>query len=443
MEVQVEQVGQFGRKLSINIPNDDVKKTFDKVTKEFAKEAKIPGFRPGKIPSGVVAQHYGPQIKNAVRESLIEQSLIKAIHENKLAPVGAPRIHMQELERDVDFKYTAEFEVQPEIELKTYKGLKVAKVKIEVNESEIDTQLENMRTQAAQLVPVLIRDTVEKGDIVLVDYEGTMGGIPFKGGKAENALIEIGGSTYLPQISEGLLGAKVPGERVVQVDFPEDYNAKDLAGKPASFHIRLREIKKKELPALDDEFARDVGEENLVALRERLEREITAQKNHEAEGEQRQKLLKALADANPFNVPQSMIDEQAARMVDAAHARLAQMMGRQFELGEEEKKNLLENNKEGAELHVRSGMLLFEIAKAEKLEVSDQEIETEIENIIKGFAENAQRVQSYYNDPDNHERLRYRLLEEKVIKLLLDNAEFFEDTNDAKKPEASAEADTI
>jgi trigger factor len=423
MDVQLEQTGAFGRKLSITIPVDAVEKAFDEVSREYAKQARIPGFRPGKIPRGVLEQHYGPQIKSEVRERLVGDTLVSALQDKSLAPVNAPHLHVGALDRGASFSYTAEFEVRPSVELKTYRGLKIDPIKVEVSDAEVDAQLEILRKQSAQLVPVLIRDTVEEGDAVLIDYEGTMGGIPFEGGKAENALIEVGGEGYLPQLSQGLLGARVPGERHIQVDFPADYQVKALAGKPATFRVSLKEIKKKELPSLDDEFARDVGEESLVALRVRVTKSLEVQKRRDAEGEQRKQLLEALVAANPFELPPSMVEQQAERMIENAQAHVTQMVGQHIQLSADEQRSLRDKSKPSAEMQVRSGLLLLEVAKAEKLTVDDGEIDAEIDEMIKALGNEAPRLLSHYRDPENRERLRYRLLEEKVVKFLLAHAD--------------------
>ena len=422
MDVQIEETGRFGRKLSVTIPADEVEKAFDEVAREIGKSARIPGFRPGKIPRGVIEQHYGSQIRKEVRDRLLSDTFVSTLRDRQLAPVSSPHLHLGEIERGAAFSYTAEFEVQPEVKLSRYKGLEVPPLAVAVTDAEIDAQLEQMRKSAAQLVPVLIRDTVEQGDVVLIDYEGTMGGIPFEGGKADNALIEIGAEGYLPELSTGLLGARVPGERIIQVDFPADYNVKELAGKPASFRVVLKEIKKKELPALDDEFARDVGEESLAALRTKVEASLAAHKRRDAEAEQRKKLFAALVAANPFELPAAMVEEQADRMINGAAARIEQLTGKRFELTESDKESLRKDNQESAELRVRSGLLLFEIAKAEGLTVDNADIDAEIDRMASAAGPEAPRMLSHFRDPDERERLRYHLLEEKVVQFLLDSA---------------------
>jgi trigger factor len=428
MDVQLEQTGTFGRKLSVTIPAAEVDKAFDGVARAVSKEARIPGFRQGKIPRDLLEKHYGQQIRGEVRDRLLNDKLVEALESKQLAPVAVPHVHMEVLERGKDFSFTAEFEIQPDVKLGAYKGLKVKTVDAAVTEAEIDAQIEGLRKQAAQLVPVLVRDTVEKGDMVLIDYEGTMGGVPFQGGKAENAYIEVGGDGYLPQFSEALEGAKVPGEKAFPVDFPADYGSKELAGKGATFTVKLKELKRKELPVLDDEFAKDVGVDSLVLLRERVKESLDQQKKREVETEQRRLLIDALVEANPFEIPQSMVDQQAERMVESAQARVAQMVGRQIELSPEERDNLRKENQKNAEQQVRGGLLMLEVARSEKLSVDTGEVDAEIEQMAKSFGAEAPRLMAHYRDPETRDRLRYRLLEEKVVKFLLDSAEKTEGT---------------
>ncbi len=423
MDVQLEETGQFGRKMSVTIPATEVNKAFEAVYRELAKNAQVPGFRPGKAPRGVLEKHYGRQVSGEVRERLIGDSLYRAMQDKKVSPIGTPHLHLGELASGEAFSYTAEFEVQPDIKLKKVKGLKVDKVTATIEDREVDEQLDEMRKQGAQLVPVLVRDTVENGDIVLVDYEGTMGGIPFKGGKAENALIEIGAEGYLKEFQDGLLGARVPGERIIQLDFPADYGVPELAGKPATFKIKAKEIKKKELPALDDDFAKDLGEESLASLKEKVRESIQRHKDRDAEAEQRKKVLQALIEANPFDVPESLVNEQAERMIAGAHARVQQMVGKKVELSPEELANLRKDSRGDAEFQVRSGLLLLAVAEQEGLRVDSSEINAEIEQMAERAGEHAARLRAAYNEPDMQNRLGYRLLEDKTVSFLLSNAE--------------------
>jgi trigger factor len=282
MDVQIDKPASYLRKMSVTVPAGTVDAAFDKAYREVGKSANIPGFRPGKAPKSLIEMHYGSQVRSEVQQRLVTETLFKAIDEVKENPVHMPKVEPGELSRGKAFAYTAEFEVQPEIKLTKYKKLAAPTVSAEVTDAELDAQLEELRKQSSQLVPVMIRDTAQKGDVLVIDYEGTMGGSPIPGGRGENALLEIGGESYLPGLAEGLEGAKVPSERSVQVTFPDDFSNAELAGKPATFNVKVKELKTKEMPKLDDEFAKDMGEESLAKLRERMKADMQARKDQDA-----------------------------------------------------------------------------------------------------------------------------------------------------------------
>jgi trigger factor len=327
MDIQVEEAGTFFRKLSVTIPQVEVDEAFDSAFKRAGKAARIPGFRPGKAPRSVLQMHYGAQIKAEVEESLVQRTLPLAMAQSEVNPVTRPAIEPRKCTKGTDFVYVATVEVQPPIELNKYEGLEVEKVLFEVSDDELSAKLEQLREQNSQVVPVEGRDVVEDGDTVLMDYEGFIDGEAFDGGKAEGALLEVGAGSYLPDFEEGVRGKSVPSDIEFPVAFPEEYGAENLAGKTASFKAKLHELKCKELPELDDDFAQDIGEESLQALKDKLNAELLKGKTDEAKQKERSGVIKALVDANPFEVALSMVDDQAERMVRNAAAQMQQMMG--------------------------------------------------------------------------------------------------------------------
>jgi trigger factor len=422
MQVQVETTGPTQRKVSVTVPAQEVDAVFDRIFKQVGRTANVPGFRQGKVPRGLIEAHYGEQVAHEVKNELVSHSLAKAIQEQHLSPVTTPQVQPGKLARGDAFSFTADLEIQPDIQLKQYKGLLVPPVLVKVEDQEIDAEIERMRTQAAQLVPVMIRDTVEKGDIVLMDYDAFTDGAPIKGAKAENSLIEVGGEGYLPGFSDGLMGANVPSEREITIDFPADYNVKGMAGKRATFKVKVKELKRKEQPALDDDFAKDLGSDSLAALKDKIRASIDAQKQRAAEQERKSRLYKALAEANPFDVPPSLVAAQTDRMIAGASARVQQMMGRQVKLSDDEVSQLRKDSTSDAELQVRSGMLLIEVAKYENIKVEPAEIEAEIDGMAAMAGDEAPRLRAYYADPENRSFLTYRLLEDKTVKLLFEHA---------------------
>lgn len=422
MEVQVEKTGSYLCKVSVSIPAGEVDSAFDKAYRKVSKAAQLPGFRPGKVPRNLIERQFSSQILQEVQNELVEETLFRAMDEKNVAAVNMPRLTLGQLIRGTEFSYTAEVECRPEITLQKYDGLAAPALDNAVAAEAVTEELESMRKQNAQMVPVLLRDQVETGDVVLLDYEGFVDGVPFDGGKAENALVEIGGDGYIPGFSEGLLGARVPGERDVPVTFPTDYNAQELAGKAATFKMQLKELKARELPKLDDEFAKDMGEENLAALQDKITTTLKERKEREAESTRRKAVLKSLVDANPFEVPPSMVESQADRIVAGAHARVERMVGQKLQLNAEQMASLRDNSKEDAEFQVRSGLLLLEVAKAANIEVESDDLEAEIDKMADQAGEHAERMRAFYDDGARRDELRFRLLEDKVVGYLLEHA---------------------
>lgn len=422
MDVNVEKTGSYGRKLSVTLPVDEVNKAFDRAYKAIAKNARIPGFRPGKAPRSVIEMHYGPQLRSEVEQSLVSSSLLQALQQSEETPVAMPAVDPGTLKRGAEFSYTAEFEVPPEVKVEKYEGLAIERLEVEVAESDVEHELEQMREHAAQLVPVMVREETQKGDIVTMDYEGFIENEPFPGGSGENAMIELGGSDYLPGFSEGIEGAKVGATVSFPVTFPEEYGGQDLAGKTATFKVTVKEIKTRELPALDDDFAKDVGEDSLDALKTKVREQLESRKKREVEEEQRTLVMKALVEANDFEVPPTMIRQQAERMVRNAAERMQQIMGPQFQLNGEQFQALLQDNEKDAEFQVRSGLLLLEVSKEASIEVGDDEIQEEIDRIAEEAGDQGERVRAHYADPEQRDRLRFRLIEDKTVALILDKS---------------------
>lgn len=424
MDVQVEKISSYLTKISVQIPENTVNQAFDKATHRVQKKAQLPGFRAGKIPRALLERHFGPQIYQDVQSHLVEGTLFEAISTQKVPAVAMPQVTPGLLQRNQPFKYTAEVEVRPEISLTQYKKLPVPRFDAALDASQVDARLDSMRKEAAQTVPVLDRNTVENGDLVLLDYAGTLAGKPFEGGKADNAMVEVGGADYIPGFSEGLVGAEVPSTIDVPVTFPKEYSVPHLAGQDAVFQMQLKELKKREQPALDDEFAKDQGADNLAALRQRIEDELATQHKQEQEGKTRQAVLKALIEANPFEVPPSMVDSQVERLIERAKARMAQMFGQKYDLGEDFMADLRGSRRPDAEFQVRASLLMLEVSQAEKFSIDDTALDQEITRIASEETEhNATLVRQYYEKPEHREDLRFRLLEDKTVAFLLDVAE--------------------
>jgi trigger factor len=422
MDITLEKPSTYLRKVYVTLPSVQVDQAFERIYRELGKQTTIPGFRPGKAPKSLIDKHFGGRVQSEVQSRLVQDTLFKALGEKNENPIDMPKVEPGALKQGHDFSYSAEFEVQPEVKLTSYKGLAVTAVDTSIENSAVDEQLEGMRKQQSQLVPVTGRTKAQTGDTVVVDFFGTMEGKPLAGGQAENALVEIGGENYIPGFAEGLEGVEVPGKATLNLSFPADYSVADLAGKPVTFDVTTKELKAKKMPELDDEFAKDMGEESLLALRGKIRKNLEEQRAEQAKEEKRQSLLKSLAESNPFDLPPSMVRSQSERMIENATSRLMQYTGRRINLSDQEIQGLHASNKVEAELMVRSGLLLLEVAKAEKLEASDAEVDAEIEKMVAGAGDQAERMRAAYNDANVRQQVRYRVLEDKVVDLLLSSS---------------------
>lgn len=437
MQVEFEKTSSISAKLSVTLESAAVDAEFKKFFKNVAKEARIPGFRPGKAPRRILQARYGDLAQQEVAEKLINGSLPNAMIENDVLPVSRPKIDYDGLKEGENFSYTVEVETRPEIELKQYEGLDIETIEPTVDEDALHKELERLQEEAVQLVPVSDRDVVETGDLVVMNFVGTQGGVPVDGAKGEGTMYEIGGDDYLPGLSAALIGAKTPSSRSVAIDFPDDHSMEKWRGMKTTFAIELLEIKKKELPTIDDDFAQDVGEEDLAALKKKINDKLQTEAEADAQRQQRDSALKALINANPFEVPPSMITDQVDRMISNAVQRVQEMMGGNFPLDGLDIEGLREKNREEAEHIVRSGLLLVEVTKATDISVTDEEVDAEIERLVKGSGEQAR---NHYNRAEAKTNLRYRLVEERTINWLLKSAGIeVEDTGKSEETSASEE----
>ncbi len=439
MQTEFEKTSSVSAKLSITLDVDTVNAEFKKFFKDMAKKANIPGFRQGKAPRHLLEAKYGDAAQEEVVEKLINGSLADAMMKHEVMPVARPTVDYDTLKKDESFSYTAEVETRPEFENVKYEGLKVEKIEAAIEENALEDELKRLQEQAVQVVPVLDRDIVQAGDVVVMNFEGTQGGVPIEGAKGEATLYEIGSDDYLPGMSDALIGASVPGSRSVPVDFPDDYSMQKWSGLKATFSVEMLELKKKELPEIDDDFAKDIGQESLDALKESITTRLQEAADTDAKRDQRDALLKALVAENPFEVPPSMVAEQVDRMINDAVERIKQMMGGDFPLDGLDIEGLREKNREDAEHIVRSGLLLSEVIQAAGIEVNDTDIEEEIERMANNAGEQATRLRLYYQG-EGRDQVRYRLVEDRAINMLSESAGIsVPDTGKSEETSASEE----
>jgi len=421
MKSTIEDVSTVKKKLHIQIPVEAVAQEMLRAVADVAKKAKIPGFRPGKAPKNVVERHYATEIHSEVLNKLLSDSFLTAVQEHKLSPISAPSIsNISPLEKNAPLNFTAVVEVRPNIELGTYEGIEVKEHDLEVKVEELNQTIDRLREMYAQL-EVVEGQSLAKDHTAIIDFEGFLDGKSIAAAKATDHMLEIGSGNLVPGFEEQLLGMKKGETKEIQVTFPADYTNKELAGKDARFTVTLKEVKKKVLPELNDEFAKDIGgNKSVEELKTRIREDLEARKRDEKGAAQREELMMKLVDAHAFDVPQGMVEHELQAMTRQQATRLARqgMDIKSFDV-----KQFMEKNRDLAVKRVKGLLLLEEIAEKEKIEVTDQEVTASISAMAKGTGQTADAIKKYYESQEGGlDNLRASLIQEKTTGLLLSRA---------------------
>ena len=404
----------------------EAKKFDEAIMKVYTKSAKyfnIPGFRKGKAPFNIVERMYGDEIfyEDAFNE-LVPPIYDKEIEENKLEVVSRPDIHIENMKKGEDLVFTAIVQTKPEVVLGQYKGVELKKVEYKVTDEDVNHELEHMQEHNARIITVEDRPVKEK-DIAVIDFEGFVDGKAFEGGKAENHELEIGSNTFIPGFEEQIIGMKAGEEKDINVTFPEDYFSKDLAGKEATFKVKLHEIKEKKLPTLDDEFAKDVSEfDTLNDLKTSIKEKKQAQNDDRAKHETESLAIEAVSNNTPIDIPSGMIETEIDAMIRDLEQQLSYQginLDQYLHMINKTRKEIEDNYKEQAEKNVKSRLVLEAIIKEEKLEASDDEVSAK----IKEMATNYGRKEEELNKNEAlKEYLANNIKTEKAIDLIVKNA---------------------
>ncbi|MFJ5715563.1 trigger factor [Neobacillus sp. NPDC093127] len=372
--------------LTVEVSADKVSEGLDAAFQKVVKQVSVPGFRKGKMPRGMFEKRFGVEsLYQDALDILLPEAYGNAIDETGIEPVDRPDIDIEQMEKGKELIFKATVQVKPEVKLGEYKGIEVEAFDTTVTEEDVANELKTLQERQAELV-IKEEGTAENGDTVVLDFEGFVNGEAFEGGQAENHTLELGSGSFIPGFEEQLVGVAAGESKDVEVTFPEEYHAAELAGKPAVFKVTVHEIKGKELPELDDEFAKDVDDEveTLDALKEKIRTRLEDGKKHEAEHHLRDTVVESAAANAEVEVPEVMVETEVNRMLQEFEQRL-QMQGMNLELyfqfsGQDEKA-LRDQMKEEAENRVKINLTLEAIAKAENLEVSDEDVNSELEKM--------------------------------------------------------------
>ena len=424
MSMKVEKTDKKNEvKLSFTIEASKFEEAIQKVYVKSAKYFNIPGFRKGKAPYKIVEKQYGAQIFyedafNEVAGEVYEKELTDA----KIEAVSRPEIDIIQMEKGKDLIFTAVVQTKPEVTLGKYKGIELKKVEYNVEEKDIDHEIGHMQERNARLVNVEDRP-VEKDDTTVIDFEGFVDGVAFEGGKAENHELVIGSNTFIPGFEDQIIGMKIGEEKDINVTFPEEYFSKDLAGKAAVFKVKLHEIKKKELPELDDEFAKDVSEfDTIKELKASIKEKLEEENKNKAKYETEEEAIKTVCDNTEIDIPSGMVETETDNMIKDIEQRLMyqglnfaqylQMMGKT----EEDMRNEM---KEQAERQVKTKLVLEAIVVAEKIEATDEEIKAKLEEMATMYGKDVKELES---NASLKAYVAESVKTEKAISFIVDNA---------------------
>lgn len=413
--------------LKVTIPAEEFTGYYNDAVKKTSREHNFPGFRKGHAPKPIVIAHLGETYVLTEAASLaISKTYNEASQENNIKPFGDPEYDIVQVEPDKDFIYTIKVEVLPEITLPEYKGLKAVKKVQQVTDNDIDNVLQNLQKRHAQLIAIEDRDVVEKEDYILFDFKGFIDDEPFEGGAAENYTLKIGSNSFIPGFEDQLIGKKIGEEEKVQVTFPADYHQETLAGKEAVFKVNIKEIKKEELPAIDDELAKDVSEyETLSELKENIKVDLEVAASNKANQELENELLDRIVSAADFEVPPTMVELQLKHMLQDFKSQV-EYQGLSWESYLEHSGKtedaLKEDFKPNALKVVRNYFVLNEIAAIEKIDVTDADLDQKYAELAANYQIGKETLRDYYEKNNRVEDLIYDLTTQKTLRFLADNA---------------------
>ena len=396
MSLQVEKLEKNMAKLTVEVSAEDLEKAIEKAYQKQKKQISIPGFRKGKVPRQMVEKMYGREVfyEDAANE-LIPDAYDKALEDCEEDIVSSPRIEVTQIEAGKPFIFTATVALKPEVTLGEYKGVKIGKIDREVTEDEVMAQINAERDNNARNITVEDRP-VKDGDMTVIDFEGFVDGAAFEGGKGENYPLTIGSGAFIPGFEEQLVGAEIGKEVEVKVTFPEDYQAEELQGKEAVFKCTVHEIKEKEVPELDDEFASEVSEfETLAEYKEDVRKNLEEKKAKDAETTRENKAVQAAVEASEMEIPEPMLETQQRQMVDEFAQRITMQgmsMEQYMQFTGATYEKLVEQVKPQAEERIKSRLVLEAIARAEKIEATEEDYEDELKTMADVYQMEVDKV---------------------------------------------------
>ena len=440
MNVQVEDLGKNMVKLTVEVEAEAVDAAIKAAYNRQKNKISIPGFRKGKVPQAMIEKMYGAEIfyEDAANE-LLQKNYPAAVDESGVDVVSQPTVDVTQIEKGKPFIFTAEVAKRPEVTLGKYNGVTVTKIDTSVSDEEVDTEIETQRNANARTITVTDR-AVQEGDTAVIDFEGFVDGVAFEGGKGENHPLEIGSHSFIDTFEDQLVGKNTDDEVEVNVTFPEQYQAAELAGKPAVFKVKINEIRAKELPELNDEFVQDVSEFDTVAeYREDVQKKLQERKDNAAKGTKEDEAIQKIIDKSKMEIPEAMIDMQAQGMIDEFAQRIA-AQGMSFDQYLQFSGMTIDKLKEQvrpeALQRIQSSLVLEQIAKEENIVASDEDVDAEIEKMASMYGMKAEDLKNYMGDSEK-ESMKRDIAVKKAVEFVMANVK----ERAKAKPKTTTETD--
>lgn len=412
--------------LEVEVEAERVSAALDKAFQKVVKKVNVPGFRKGKVPRTIFESRYGVEslYQDAI-DILLPEVYSEAVDQTEIFPVDRPEIDVEQFAKGQAFKFKAKVTVKPEVTLGDYKGIEVPAVNVEVSEDEVNEELERLQQRHAELV-VIDDEAAKNGDTVVIDFDGSVDGVPFEGGKAERYSLELGSGAFIPGFEEQVVGLATGDFKDVTVTFPETYHAEELAGKEAVFKVKVHEIKRKELPALDDEFAKDVSEfDTLEEYKEDLKKQLASRKEQEAKGAKEAAVVDKVGENAEVEIPEAMVDGEVQNMVRDFDNRL-RSQGMNLEMflsfSGQTVDDLKGQMKDDAAKRVRNNLVLEQVAKVEKIEATEEEIQKELEDMANSYKRTTDEIRNILAANGSLNSLNEDVTIRKTVQFLVENS---------------------
>lgn len=425
MSLQVEKLEKNMAKLTIEVSAEEVEKAIEKAYQKQKSRISVPGFRKGKVPRKMVEKMYGVGVfyEDAVND-MIPTAYEAAVKESELEIVSQPKIDVVQIEADKEFIFTAEVAVKPEVELGEYKGVEVPKSDVSVSDEEIMAEIDKEREQNSRIITVDDR-AVEDGDMTVIDFEGFVDGVAFEGGKGTDYPLTIGSHSFIDTFEEQLIGKNIGEEVDVNVTFPEEYHAEELKGKPALFKVTVKEIKKKELPELDNDFVEDVSEFSTVdEYKASIKTKIEEKKADEAKSAKEEATIEKIIEGAKMEIPDAMVDSQVRQMAEDFARRISAQgltIDQYFQYTGLTSDKLLEQMRPQALKRIQSRLVLEAVADKENFEVTDEDVNNEINDMASAYQMEADKLKDLLTDADK-ENMKRDIQVKKAVEFVTENA---------------------